>query len=198
MIILERHSVVTSLAIKESPEIMKNKSNVAQMIPYPSWGTAVPRSRFVPLSGFVPRSGPDPDLMNNVRTWTSNCTHGLKGDAITHQCLNFNGGLLKPLLNYGYGCIIISHCFTFIQLLIHVVSNPKPWPWPWTTAFLNDPIWSGPQMSNDITGIQITWKGLKLCQQRCTFWWPRAVPKHSVSQDSRFTSSHYAKHCNAL
>ena len=123
MIILERHSVVTSLAIKESPEIMKNKSNVAQMIPYPSWGTAVPRSRFEPLSGFVSRSGPDPDLMNNVRTWTSNCTHSLKGDAITHQCLNFNGGLLKPLLNYGYGCIIISHCLTFIQLLIHVVTQ---------------------------------------------------------------------------
>ena len=93
------------------------------MIPYPSWGTAVPRSRFVPLSGFVPRSGPDPDLMNNVRTWTSNFTHSLKGDAITHQCLNFNGGLLKPLLNYGYGCIIISHCFTFMKLLIHVVTQ---------------------------------------------------------------------------
>ena len=123
MIILERHSVVTSLAIKESPEIMKNKSTVAQMIPYPSWGTAVPRSRFVPLSGFVPRSGPDPDLMNNVRTWTSNFTHSLKGDAITHQCLNFNGGLLKSLLNYGYGCIIISHCFTFMKLLIHVVTQ---------------------------------------------------------------------------
>ena len=123
MIILERHSVVTSLVIKESPEIMKNKSTVALMIPYPSWGTAVPRSRFVPLSGFVPRSGPDPDLMNNVRTWTSNFTHSLKGDAITHQCLNFNGGLLKPLLNYGYGCIIISHCFTFMKLLIHVVTQ---------------------------------------------------------------------------
>ena len=35
MIILERHSVVTSLAIKESPEITKNKSDVAQIIPSP-------------------------------------------------------------------------------------------------------------------------------------------------------------------
>ena len=79
MIILERHSVVTSLSIKDSPEITKNKSIVAQIIPSPvEVRPYLVRGSYLYRGSYLD-TGPDPDLMNNIRTWTSNCTHSLKG-----------------------------------------------------------------------------------------------------------------------
>ena len=40
---------------------------------------------------------------------------------ISHPRPNFNGGLVNPLLYFGYGWQFTSHCVVWMQLLIHVL-----------------------------------------------------------------------------
>ena len=46
--------------------------------------------------------------------------HSFIWDVITNPCRNFNGGLTKPPLKLGHGSVI-THCFTWMKLRIHVM-----------------------------------------------------------------------------
>ena len=44
-----------------------------------------------------------------MRSWISDYIHGSLWDVISYPCLNFNGGLVKPPLNFEHGWEIASH-----------------------------------------------------------------------------------------
>ena len=49
-----------------------------------------------------------------IRAWTTNYIHGFKWDVIIHPCPLVNGGLTKPLLEFGNGWVIISYSFRYV------------------------------------------------------------------------------------
>ena len=54
-------------------------------------------------------------------TCISNCIHVKKWCVITHICLNFNGGLVKPPLKFGHGWVITHYAIPWCYLLMHVL-----------------------------------------------------------------------------
>ena len=86
--------------------------------------------RLLPLAGNSPVTGEfsaqRASNAENVSIWkrhhvVSNYIRCFEWDVNTHQCTYFNGGVIKPPLKLVHGCVIASHFFTSMRLLVHTM-----------------------------------------------------------------------------
>ena len=59
------------------------------------------------------------ERLTQIEAWISNNIHSIVRGLITHPCLNFSGGSIKPPLKLRHGWILIYYCSMRMQLSIN-------------------------------------------------------------------------------